>query len=222
MKSMEDSPKIHIVNADQLHFELLSFCLKNELNAQCVLYAEPPPGDFKSMETGEGNLWLMDCLELETAGLKKCFDTLFATQPKDLLIALFNVDPECRLESFIRQNRIRGVFFKNDSCPVFLKGIRTILDGRLWLSRKVMSDCLRQPRENFQCPMLENRNFLSIREKVILQIMTSGASNQEIADELRISVHTVKTHLYKIYRKINVLNRSQAALWANAYSWGSE
>jgi len=41
-----------------------------------------------------------------------------------------------------------------------------------------------------------------------------GAKNEEIADELFISPNTVRTHIYNIFKKINVPNRLQAALWA--------
>ncbi|MFQ5717316.1 MAG: PAS domain S-box protein, partial [Nitrospinales bacterium] len=55
---------------------------------------------------------------------------------------------------------------------------------------------------------------LTSREKEILLHVASGAANQEIADQLYISLHTVKTHIYNIFRKIGVDGRLQAALWA--------
>ena len=58
------------------------------------------------------------------------------------------------------------------------------------------------------------QSLLTPREKQILTMIAVGASNDEIADNLCISPHTVKTHLYNIYNKIRVPNRIQAALWA--------
>jgi DNA-binding CsgD family transcriptional regulator len=47
--------------------------------------------------------------------------------------------------------------------------------------------------------------------------MAAGAGNKEIAGKLSISGHTVKTHVYNIYKKLNVDSRFQAALWAAKY-----
>jgi DNA-binding NarL/FixJ family response regulator len=55
---------------------------------------------------------------------------------------------------------------------------------------------------------------LTNRELEILVLISRGLSNQEIGEELYISTKTVKTHLYHIYKKIDVANRVQAALWA--------
>ena len=56
---------------------------------------------------------------------------------------------------------------------------------------------------------------LTSREIEVLSVLVSGAKNEEIASKLYISTHTVKTHLYTIYKKIDVSNRLQAVLWAN-------
>ena len=57
--------------------------------------------------------------------------------------------------------------------------------------------------------------MLSGRESEILGLVAQGAMNTEIAQTLYISRHTVKSHLYNIYKKIKVTNRLEAALWAN-------
>ena len=55
---------------------------------------------------------------------------------------------------------------------------------------------------------------LTKRQAEILALVAVGHSNEEIAQKLYISAHTVKTHLYTIFKKINVPNRMQASLWA--------
>ena len=52
---------------------------------------------------------------------------------------------------------------------------------------------------------------VSDREREILHRLARGSSNSEIAQALGISVFTVKNHLKRIFRKIGVTNRTQAA-----------
>ncbi|MFH1194257.1 MAG: response regulator transcription factor [bacterium] len=51
---------------------------------------------------------------------------------------------------------------------------------------------------------------LTVREKELLQLMTSGLTRQQIADKLFISFHTVTTHLKNIYHKLHVTSKSGA------------
>ena len=55
---------------------------------------------------------------------------------------------------------------------------------------------------------------ISPREKEILQLLATGASNKQIADTLSISENTVKTHMQNIMEKLQLQNRSQAAAYA--------
>jgi len=63
-------------------------------------------------------------------------------------------------------------------------------------------------------PSESKSSVLTPRQIEIIAMIAVGATNDEIADKLCISPHTVKTHLYRIFKKINVPNRIQAALWA--------
>lgn len=60
---------------------------------------------------------------------------------------------------------------------------------------------------------------LSPREMEILRFVTLGHSNQEIAYHLKISHQTVKNHMTSILRKLDVQDRTQAAVYAIAHGW---
>jgi DNA-binding NarL/FixJ family response regulator len=88
-----------------------------------------------------------------------------------------------------------------------------LLQGEIWISRDILVEVARKSR-----PQKNNggrdKNMLTEREMEILALVSIGSANDEIAEKLFISPHTVKTHLYKIFQKIKVPNRLQAALWA--------
>ena len=52
---------------------------------------------------------------------------------------------------------------------------------------------------------------LSKRQKQLLVMLDKGMSNREIAEDLQISEHTVKVHLWRLFRRLNVKSRSQAS-----------
>jgi DNA-binding NarL/FixJ family response regulator len=58
---------------------------------------------------------------------------------------------------------------------------------------------------------------LSIREREVLALVALGMSNREVATELYLSVDTVKTYVKRLYSKMGVRNRTQAALHASGY-----
>lgn len=60
----------------------------------------------------------------------------------------------------------------------------------------------------------------SPRERQIVKFITAGCSNQEIADCLGLRTQTVKNHLSRIYRKLDVSNRVHLAVFAVGHGMG--
>ncbi len=61
---------------------------------------------------------------------------------------------------------------------------------------------------------IDSTSTLTEREREVLALMAQGATNREIADQLYLSFDTVKTHVRKVFAKLDVKNRTQAALAA--------
>jgi DNA-binding CsgD family transcriptional regulator len=164
---------------------------------------------------GKRRMILCDCLG---GGIKDCLYDLERQGDrilKDGLVGLFNLRREESVEEESLSSGVRGFFYQGDSIEQIAKGVSAMLDGELWISRKVMARyILNNNRKTFPAAM-RSTDLLTVREKEILSLIAKGAKNEEIATRLFISRHTVKTHLYNIFKKINTPNRLQAALWAS-------
>jgi DNA-binding CsgD family transcriptional regulator len=129
------------------------------------------------------------------------------------LLALFNVLRDSGIEKEGMKNGARGFLYDDDSVEDLINGICAINSGELWISRKILSECLQESYVGKELPDPFSHP-LSNREVEILKFLATGATNVCIADQMCISPHTVKTHLQHIFNKLNVDNRLQAVLWA--------
>ena len=81
---------------------------------------------------------------------------------------------------------------------------------------RVLAPCVTEALLNrIQSKQLMEQANLSSREREVLNLIATGRSNNDIADNLFISIRTVKFHVSSILAKLNVKNRTAAALWAH-------
>ena len=66
-------------------------------------------------------------------------------------------------------------------------------------------------------PFMANLSKLTAREKEVLTLLSQGLSNKEIARELDVQTPTIKLHVGNLCKKLNVNNRTQAAIMAHQY-----
>lgn len=205
---------VYIVGPLRLQNDLMALFLKQETGAKCLVSKDLrhiPATDDEN--TGQPKLVLLDCqgkdkesllVELESSGKKILHQDL---------VALFNVSPSWQIEEKTAGLGLRGVFYEGDNLDRVTKGVYAIFNGEFWLSRGIMAKCLRKYKEQSNPFMRDEINFTP-RQIEVLTMVALGAKNKEIAHKLCISPHTVKTHIYNIFKKINVSNRLQAVLWA--------
>ncbi|UPM52692.1 response regulator transcription factor [Gottfriedia acidiceleris] len=89
--------------------------------------------------------------------------------------------------------------------------IRTTYKGGSVLEPVVTGKMMNRMRKSTQ---RELHDDLTAREQEVLHLMTEGKSNQEIADTLFVSLKTVKTHVSNILTKLEVVDRTQAVIYA--------
>lgn len=130
---------------------------------------------------------------------------------------VFNVPRDHTIEANALLNGTHGVFFVDDATQTLCRGVRAVLRGELWFTRKTISNSIIAYRKLSPAPYSEGAP-LTKREKQILVMLTAGHTNKQIAEDLFISANTVKTHIYSIYQKLNVSNRTQAMRWALEHS----
>ncbi|MFC1988534.1 response regulator [Chloroflexota bacterium] len=83
------------------------------------------------------------------------------------------------------------------------------------VARKVLNRFVPAPG----MPVKEPRELLSEREIDVLKLAAGGLSNQEIADELFLSVRTIQSHLGHIFTKLDVSSRTEAVVRALKEGW---
>jgi DNA-binding CsgD family transcriptional regulator len=134
------------------------------------------------------------------------------SQPTFAFFNVCPVDDSRVISKELLAHGLRGVFNEGESLEIMGRGIRAMLNGELWIPRKNLEALLLETESETFSTTCQGTNLTS-REKEIILIVASGASNQQIADQLFISPHTVRTHLHNLFTKINVTSRLQAALW---------
>jgi DNA-binding CsgD family transcriptional regulator len=169
-----------------------------------------------ALESGQRSLVLWDCIGTILDNLWTQLDKGFDSRRTESFVALFNAILDKKAYSVHKEaviRGIRGIFFEDDPPEVLPKGVLAILKGERWLSRDLLAKCVLETMDVMSTAQ-GIQPTLTTREKEILLLLASGASNEEIADNLCISYHTVKTHLSNIYKKIRAKNRLQATFWA--------
>lgn len=162
---------------------------------------------------------LMNSAVLKQRTLSRFLRTVQTASPSTRLILLHEDRPED--DALIGDIRlgVRGYVFGIDPPALIAKACRAVANGHIWAERRVLEKTIARHLllpETLQTHV-PNLQPLTGREMDMLNMVMKGATNREIAEMSNISERTVKTHLYRVYRKLKVKSRAKAiALLSNS------
>ena len=115
----------------------------------------------------------------------------------------------------------RGYCHRDIDIALLEKATHVVLKGEIWVGRKLIPHLLEeltvlteQRRRDAPGKSDERLERVTPRERQIVDLLSVGASNKEIAKRLTVTERTVKAHLTAIFRKLGLSGRLQLALFA--------
>lgn len=154
-------------------------------------------------------------IDLRGINLAKILQLLKKNKNAKVILIVDNDYNENTLISAIRSG-VRGYLLKNTESKHLTKAIKSVNDGELWVERKMMVKVLEAFSSSPKMKGKKRKSAvyeLTETETKIVKLVLNGLSNRDIAKDLYISEKTVKFHLYKIFKKLSVKNRSALILY---------
>lgn len=107
-----------------------------------------------------------------------------------------------------------GYLLKDTSRQKIIEAIRGTMDGKSFLDPAVAGKLMNQVASNQTQPSSILKDKLTERELDVLRLLAKGMPNTDIAGQLHLSEGTVRNHVSAILEKLNVSDRTQAAVIA--------
>ena len=109
----------------------------------------------------------------------------------------------------------KGYLLKDSAEEDLIQAVRIVAQGRPFFSPRItqtlLDDYVRQLRQK---GLQDSYDLLTEREKEVLQLISEGKSNKEVATILGLSVYTVETHRTNLMQKLNLHNTAEIVLYA--------
>lgn len=203
---------IRVLIADDHHVVRrgLMVFLKTQKDIEVIGEAKNGLDAVALAEELQPDIILMDLVmpELDGIGATKRITEKFPTMPVLMLTSFSDRD---HVVPAMKAGAV-GYQLKDIEPDDLVESIRQIMQGAR-IVHPAATDQL-EKSEAEQESLAHNRHPLTPREQDVLAELTKGKSNREIASSLFVTEKTVKTHISNIFTKLEVQDRTQAALYA--------
>jgi len=172
-------------------------CVSNYSNAAAALAALPK--DKPDVVLMDINMVGMDGIE--------CVERLKAASPELQIVMLTVYEDTDKIFKALSAGA-SGYLLKRSSPAKLLEAIKEVQAGGSPMSSSIARKVVASFRK--AAPVAEQQTHLSPREQAVLDCLAKGLTYKQIADQLEISIDTIRTYLRRIYEKFHVQSRTEA------------
>lgn len=201
--------KVILADDHALFRDGFALLLKQHIpEAECVIAQTFDEALARLDDAGEVDLLLLDLGMPGMQGVKS-IETVQARHAGLPIVILSAEEARQTMEALLAAG-VAGFIPKASSAAVMVSAIRLILAGGVYVPPQVVAagEPVRRPA------VAVGAMHLTQRQHEVLRLLAKGLPNKLICRELDMSEGTLKTHVNAIYRVLNVINRTEAALEA--------
>jgi len=199
---------VAIVEDDSKIRESLKIILNGSAGYNCIAAYEDAESALLDLPDNVPDVVLMDINLPQMSGIE-CVRQIKQRLPKILVIMLTMYQDTQKIYNSLQAGAV-GYLLKSSSPVEILQAIKDVSMGgspmSAQIARKVVQSFFKSK------PEVESTVKLSERETEILDLLSKGYINKEIANQLSISPDTVHNHLRRIYEKLHVRTRTEAVV----------
>jgi len=144
--------------------------------------------------------------------------TLRASHPKiGGIMMLHSIARDSVIASF--SAGARGIFCRADSFKALTKCIRTVHEGKVWATTQEL-EYIFDALSRLKSPQVSSNSGMALltpSEQHVVNLVSEGMKNREIAQQLGLTEHTVSNYMYRIFDKLGVSNRLELVLYAMSH-----
>jgi len=209
--------RVFIADGSQLSCQLIAAAVRRgRYRTRVVGFATDAAGIREGLEENEADIALIGArLEEEAlAGFDITREILASHSKPNVIIILDSNKPAMVVEAF--RAGASGIFSRDQSSELLCKCIHAVHKGQVWASSKELHfviDAL-GPALPGRSIALRGTGLLTKREEGVVHLVAEGMTNRDISHELKLSEHTVRNYLFRIFNKVGTSNRLELALYA--------
>jgi two-component system, NarL family, response regulator len=209
---MSDLLKLLLIEDDELFRLGLATCLQRESTIELVTEASDGETALKLVQQQTFDVVILDLGLPGLGGIETC-RRLQQAHPA-LPILILTSHPDKKLVLKLIEAGAKGYCLKGIDAENLVLAIRSIAIGATWWDHNASNQIQGVIQQNEAPPTSANVYQLTNRELEVLKLIATGHTNQQIAENLYITAGTVRVHVHSVLQKLNVADRTQAAIVA--------